>query len=124
MLFERGLTLNELVTRVRELVPNLATIYADAAEPRSIEELYRAGLNVHAAQKDVWAGIMAVKGYPLYVHKDSKDLQAELMSYKWKKDKNDNILEEPVKESDHLCDALRYGIFTRLSTPKLTWGIK
>jgi phage terminase large subunit len=124
MLFERGLTLNELVAKVRELVPNLATIYADAAEPRSIEELYRAGLNVHAAQKDVWAGIMAVKGYPLYVHRDSKDLQAELMSYKWKKDKNDNVLEEPVKENDHLCDALRYGIFTRLSTPKLTWGIK
>jgi phage terminase large subunit len=124
IMYKSGLMTSQLITEVREFVPDMKPIYPDAAEPAIIEELYRAGLNVHKANKDVWAGIMAVKSYPLYVHKDSKNLQSELMSYKWKKDKNDNILEEPVKENDDGLDAARYGIHTHLTKPRLTWGIK
>jgi phage terminase large subunit len=42
-----------------------------------------------------------------------------MQGYKWKKDKNDLILEEPVKEGDHLMDAMRYAIHTHLSSPKI-----
>jgi phage terminase large subunit len=45
-----------------------------------------------------------------------------MQGYKWKKDKNDNILEEPIKMKDHLCDAMRYAIFTHLTTPVFTAG--
>ncbi len=90
-------------------------IYADAAEPKSIEEIYRAGLNVKPAIKDVWAGIMKVKSFPLVVTPNSKNGMRELSSYKWKKDKEDNIIEEPVKANDDFCDSFRYGIYTHLS---------
>jgi hypothetical protein len=78
-------------------------VYCDAAEPKSIEELYRGGINAQPANKEVWAGILKVKSYPLFVHKDSKDIIRELQSYKWRKDKNDNVIDEPVKESDDAC---------------------
>ena len=40
------------------------------------------------------------------------------MSYKWKKDKNDNVIEEPVKANDDAMDACRYAVFTHLTAPK------
>jgi hypothetical protein len=78
-------------------------IFADAAEPKSIEEIYRSGFNIHAANKDVWAGIVKVKSFPLYLTDSSTNLKREIQSYKWKKDKEDNIIEEPVKANDDAC---------------------
>lgn len=117
ILYRPGLTMNDLTVKLKELVPIGATIYCDTAEPKSIEELYRNGFNVHPSDKDVWAGIIKVKSYPLFIHRQSAELIRELQGYKWKKDKNDKVLEEPVKENDHLCDAMRYAIHTHLTRP-------
>jgi phage terminase large subunit len=94
-------------------------IYADAAEPKTIEEVFRAGYNIMPADKDVTEGIRKVKSMPLYITKISINLRKELSGYKWKKDKNDIILEEPVKENDDGMDALRYAIHTRMRKPKI-----
>ena len=120
MLYQSGLTVPELIQRVKQIVPGRAPIYADSAEPKSIEELFRAGFNIHSSDKDVWAGIVKVKSYPLYIHANSKNLISEIQSYKWRKDKNDEILEEPVKMHDHILDATRYGCHTHLTKPKLS----
>jgi phage terminase large subunit len=103
---------------IKEKLPERATIYADAAEPKSIEELYRQGFNIKPAVKDVWAGIVKMKSYPINLHYNSKNLRREFMSYKWKKDKNDNVIEEPVKANDDLMDACRYAVFTHLTKLK------
>lgn len=121
LLYERGLTLTDLINRIKQIVPRNALIYADSAEPKSIEELYRSGFNIKPAEKDVWGGIMKVKGYPLYIYGKSSNLANELQSYKWRKDKNDQVTEEPIKENDHLCDAMRYAIFTHLTKPQRVW---
>jgi phage terminase large subunit len=83
--------------------------------------MYRAGLNIHKADKDVWAGIVKVKSFPLFVTNGSKNLQRELQSYKWKKDKEDNIIEEPVKANDDGIDAMRYAIFNFHDKPKFVF---
>lgn len=121
LIYKSGLNNSELSNVIKQEVKGKAVIYADCAEPKSIEELHRTGLNVKPSDKDVWAGILGVKSYPLLVHRNSKNLIEELQSYKWKKDKNDEVLEEPVKANDHLCDAMRYGIFTHLTKPKRTF---
>jgi phage terminase large subunit len=123
MIYEAKLTASDRVQRLKTLEIGNAEIFGDAAEPDTIEEIYRAGFNVKPASKDVWAGILKVKSMPLYVTKRSENLRKELGSYKWKKDKNDKILEEPVKENDHLVDALRYGVYSKLKQPTLTWGV-
>ena len=36
----------------------------------------------------------------------------ELRSYSWKKDKDGNVIDDPVKFNDHFCDAIRYGSYS------------
>lgn len=114
-LYKNRLTTSDLIIEINRLnIGQYDEIYADAAEPKTIEEIFRAGYNIMPADKDVTEGIRKVKSMPLYITKESKNLRKELSSYKWKKDKNDKVLDEPTKENDHLCDAMRYAIFTRL----------
>ena len=117
LIYKSGLTPSEISKEVKDHISDRKPVYCDAAEPKSIEELYRSGINAQAANKEVWAGILKVKSYPLFVHKDSRDIIRELQSYKWRKDKNDNVIDEPVKENDDGLDAMRYAIFTHLHKP-------
>jgi phage terminase large subunit len=123
ILYQSGLTITELCSFLKGLNLGRSEIFADAAEPKSIEEIYRYGMNVKPADKDVWAGILKVKSMPLYIVASSENLKTELNGYKWKKDKAENVLEEPVKMNDHLLDALRYAVFTKLITPKRFVGV-
>lgn len=119
LIYEKSLTKPELNERIKQFETGFSIIYADSAEPDSIEELYRLGCNIHPSNKDVWSGIVTVKSQRIYITRRSKNLITEIQGYKWKKDKNDLILEEPVKENDHLMDAMRYAIHTHLSSPKI-----
>lgn len=122
MLYQSSLTVPEMINRIKSMNVGRKIIYADCAEPKTIEEIYKAGINVKPSDKDVWAGIVGVKSYPLFIKRGSDNLVRELQGYKWKKDKNDNITEDPVKSEDHLCDAMRYAIFTNLVTPKRVYA--
>ena len=121
MLYRQGMTISDLAEWLKTINIGRSPIYCDAAEPKSIEELSRYGFNAIKADKDVWAGILKVKSMPLFLN--GQNLVNEVSSYKWKKDNNDNIQEEPVKINDHLCDSFRYAVFTHLSTPKIDWLI-
>lgn len=123
--YESGITTGELTSIIPDKVPDpYSEIYCDAAEPKTIEELYRQGLNVKPADKDVYAGIMKVKSLPLFVTSSSINLIHELKKYKWKTDMNGKVIDkEPVKMDDHLVDAMRYAVFTKLKQPRLTWGV-
>jgi phage terminase large subunit len=122
LLYEPKLTTNDLIERYKDLqIPKQRPIYCDNAEPKTIEELCRAGFNALPADKDVTEGIRKVKSLPLYVTARSVNTIKELRSYKWRKDKDDKVLDEPVKFNDHACDAGRYGTFTHLTTEQTEW---
>lgn len=111
--YETKLTNADVIERLRSTLPNRrAAIYADHAEPARIEEIYRAGFNVHPANKEVVVGIDVVKRYRLHITSRSVNLLREIKQYKWKQDKNGHVLDEPLKFLDHALDALRYAIFT------------
>jgi phage terminase large subunit len=114
--FEAGLSMTDLTNRIMEAGTGMCEIYCDGAEPKSIQELYDRGLNVHPADKDdVWATIMKMKDCNLFIHEDSADLIRQMRGYKWKTDKDGKLLEEPVKHEDDAVDACRYLIFTHLN---------
>lgn len=122
LLYETKLTTGDLIERYKTLgVEKRREIFCDAAEPKTIEEINRAGYNAKPAIKDVTEGIRKVKSLPLYITKRSVNLLKEARSYKWKTDKDGRVLDEPVKFMDHGLDAGRYGTFTKLSVPKATW---
>jgi phage terminase large subunit len=123
ILYETRLTTADLIERLTNLgIDKYDEIYCDAAEPKTIEELSRHGFNTKPANKDVTEGIRTVKGTPLFIQQDSVNLLKELKNYRWKTDRNGNKLDAPVKFNDHITDALRYAIFSKLTIPSVTWG--
>lgn len=100
--------------------------YPDPAEPDRIEEMRRARLNVQDVSKDTEAGLQAVrelfKTGRLHISTECVNLIAELETYHYpdvrasKLIVNRNEPELPVKEDDHLCDALRYALYMQLGT--------
>lgn len=122
LLYEQKLTTGDLIERYKSIgMSKTGNIYCDAAEPKTIEELCRAGYNAMSADKDVTEGIRKVKSMPLYITRRSANLLKEIKSYKWKVDRDGKVLDEPVKFNDHALDAGRYGTFTHATAPQLSW---
>jgi len=115
LLYQTHLTNEDLIEQLKELISNKNRyVYADSAEPARIEEIARAGFNVHPAEKNVRDGIDFVKRQKLHILKSNVNLIKEINGYKYKEDKDGNVLEEPVKFRDHLMDAMRMAIYTHL----------
>lgn len=117
-LYATGLTNTALIEKLKELIPEdqrSKPIYADNAEPDRIEEIHGEGFNCQPCKKGkVKDGIDLMKALTIHHHPDDEDLNKERKGYKWKVDKNGNVLDEPVKYKDHYMDAIRYGIHTHV----------
>jgi phage terminase large subunit len=112
-LYQTHMTNQDLIEEFKDLIkPKSDVIYADSAEPARIEEISKAGFDVHAANKSVKDGIDYVKSQKLHIDKNSVNLISEIRTYKYKEDRNGNVLEDPVKFRDHLMDGMRYALYT------------
>jgi phage terminase large subunit len=89
-------------------------IYCDSAEPKTIEEIRRAGFDAVNSLKEVKEGIDCVKGCKFFIHSESIKLQDELRKYKWKM-KNEIKTDEPIRLFDDGLCAIRYAVFTYLT---------
>jgi phage terminase large subunit len=113
VLYESYLTTDELIERMATLnISKRDTIVADYARPEIIEQIRRAGYNIHNAIKNVKEGIDAVKSIGLNYHFESKNIAREFRNYKWKVI-NDKLQDEPVKLHDDSLDAIRYAVLYR-----------
>jgi phage terminase large subunit len=121
LLYQTGMTNNDIANVLTSLgVDRRSEVYADSAEPKSIEELYRRGYNVKPTAKgadSVNAGIDIMKRYKLFITPRSKNLEKELRNYKWTEDKNGNLLNKPIDAFNHAIDAARYAIFSKKNNP-------
>lgn len=128
-IYQTHLTNQQLIDTLKIVIPKekrSCPIYADCAEPARIEEIKRAGFNIHPSDKEVKVGIDFCKRFKFFTLASNVDLNKERTSYKWRQDKNGNVLEEPVKFLDHLMDAKRYAVYThhknRMNQPGI-WEI-
>jgi phage terminase large subunit len=120
LIFETKLTNRDIDDKLRLNNIERKEIFADSAEPKSIEELYRMGWNIKPATKgqgSVNIGIDMMKRYNIYVTKDSINMIKEFRNYKWQQDKNGNVLNVPVDMFNHTIDAVRYGLYDKLARP-------
>jgi phage terminase large subunit len=103
LIYETGLTNPDISNRIKELgVSKRAEIVADAAEPKSIEELRRMGWNVWPGTKrEIVYGIDLMRRHPLCVTKDSLNLAKELRNYAWKVDASGRSLNVPIDAYNH-----------------------
>jgi PBSX family phage terminase large subunit len=116
LLYHTKLTNSDLINQLHRVIPEEAKkkyyIYADAAEPDRIKEIKDAGFKIKPAIKLITNGIDIVKRHSVHVHEESINLIKEKKAYSWKKDKNGNVLDEPVDIWNHLMDAERYAVHT------------
>jgi len=93
-------------------------VYADSAEPKSIEEIHRMGWNVKPTSKGaINQGIDMLRRYKLHITESSSNVIKEMRNYKYIEDKNGDLTNKPIDKFNHACDALRYSVINKLSRP-------
>jgi phage terminase large subunit len=118
LLYEKGMVTKDIINKLDELNVGNTEIWADSAEPRLIEEIYRSGFNIKPVKKgpdSIKFGIGVLQNYGLCVERSSQNLVNELYAYEWSKDKYGIQLDKPQGGLDHLIDSLRYVAMSRLS---------
>lgn len=111
LLYKKGLTTPQLDSDMSSLVPKYIHISADSSDPRTITDLKNRGWsNMTASIKgpdSVVNGINWIKGFKLFIHKDSHNLKNELHNYQWLMygGKPTNV---PIDSHNHAIDAIRY----------------
>lgn len=91
-------------------------VVADAAEPKSIDEIRGMGVNIIGATKgqgSVNFGIQIVQDQEIFYTERSINLRKEQMNYLWKLDKDGKPMNVPENIFNHLMDGTRY-IITEL----------
>ena len=121
LLYLRNVTIPDFIYKIKDLGLNLTDDFiADSANPQAIEELRKNHINCKPVKKNtILHGIDLIKRSNFFVHASSKNLQEELMGYVWKIDKNNKNLDEPIDNSNHLIDGIRYVLEMKLN--KNTW---
>jgi phage terminase large subunit len=111
LIYRTGLTNQDIAKLCKEVGVNSEYIYADSAEPKSIQELKNAGIKITGAEKgadSVMYGIQRMQEKPFNVTKRSTNLIKELRSYTWAKDKAGQTLNKPIDAFNHSIDGIRY----------------
>ena len=117
ILYKKGMTNQELCLEMNLCgISGTDEIVADSAEPKSIQELYAGGFNIHPALKgpdSIRAGISKIRQYKIRVTSRSRNLIRELKNYRWKMDKDGNSLNVPIDNFNHGLDAVRYVVMNK-----------
>jgi len=119
LLYEKGLVTADIADRLRKLdITKSEEIWADSAEPRLIEELYRSGFNIKPVVKgkdSIKFGINVMNNYKIFITKSSQNLINEMYAYQYGTDKHGYVTDTPEGGLDHLIDAARYCCMMKLS---------
>lgn len=92
-------------------------VIAESADPRLLQEIYRAGINIHPVKKfqgSVDAGIQKMLQYKLHITKRSANIIKEQKNYTYRQDKEGKWLNEPIDAYNHAMDAVRYVVMQKL----------
>lgn len=92
-------------------------VIAESADPRLIDEIHRAGIDIHPVKKfsgSVEAGISKMLEYNLIVTKRSTNVIKELKNYTYRQDKEGKWLNEPIDCYNHALDAVRYVVMNEI----------
>ena len=120
IIYQKGLLNSELSSLLKQYDVK-GEIYADSAEPKSIQELKRFGHNIKPVEKgrdSVNYGIQIIQQKKMYITKRSTNLLDELNKYMWKKNRDGGYDNTPIDAYNHAIDALRYIAMSKLGVRK------
>ena len=118
LLYKTKLTNSDIVKEFETLkIQRHEMIVADSAEPKSIEDIRRAGYRIEGAKKgadSIKNGLDTLLRHPINVTKRSTNLKSELRTYRWASDKDGKQTNVPEAGNDHAIDGVRYVALNRL----------
>lgn len=115
IIHESYLTTSDLIQKMISLsVSKDKPIYCDSAEPKTIEEIKRAGYDAKLSLKEVTQGIDCIKSLHFNINSNSTKLLEECRRYKWRM-KGEQKTDEPIRLFDDGLCAIRYAIYTHIT---------
>jgi len=123
LIYETELTNADIIARMRDLgVTKQQEIIADSAEPKSIEEIRRAGFYIRPAVKgpdSVRKGVDYMKQFWHNIERGSQGLIKEFGAYSWVTNKDGSAKPIPVDAFNHGIDAIRYRLSKHKAKPMM-----
>ncbi len=115
MFFESGLTNDAIAHKMDELgvKRNHDEIFADSAEPKSIDEIHKFGFNIKPCPKgadSVEFGHQKLRQYKQFWTKDSLHCIKEQRNFRYIPDKDNKFTDKTNHQYSHGMDARRYAV--------------
>ncbi|MBE99330.1 terminase large subunit [Flavobacterium coralii] len=107
VLYQTGMINSEIAKYIKKGIP----VFADSAEPKSIEEIRRHGINIKPVVKgsdSINFGLQAMQNQEYLITSNSRNIIKEFRAYSWDKDKMGKRLNVPIDTFNHSVDAIRY----------------
>lgn len=117
LLYVRNMTMGDIIYKMNELsIEKTDKIWCDSALPQNIEELRRARYNAFGVEKkSILSGIDKIKRHKVFITNKSVNMIREFGSYKWKTDKDGQLLDVPIDLDNHTIDSVRYVLESTLN---------
>jgi phage terminase large subunit len=127
LIYRTGMLNKDIIRELDRLeISRDKTIYGDSAEPKTIEEIKRAGFNIKPVTKgtdSINFGIAILQEFQILITQNSTNIIKELRNYVWDKDKAGTKINKPVDAYNHGIDALRYFAMMELKRKREKGGI-
>lgn len=124
-IYKRQLSNSKAVEEIKKLNPLNKRVTADSAEPRTINEFKKLGLNIKGAKK----GPDSIEHGLKFLSEEIEEIiidpircpnvKREFMEYEIEKDKDGNLKGEYPDKNNHTIDAVRYGMEDEMLNRKL-----
>ena len=126
VIYQKGLLNSDIANKIKsDNIQRL--IYADSAEPKSIEEIRRHGIRIYGSDKgkdSITYGIDLLQQELFKVTKNSTNIIKELRGYTWDTDKNGKTINKPIDYLNHAIDAMRYFAMMKMKTNSGKYSIR
>lgn len=102
-------------------------LMVDSAANQTIDYLAIRNINAVATLKggeSVNRGIRWLWGYEIIIDVNCQNFKNEIEQYHWQEDKNGIVIEKPVKQNDHLLDAMRYALENEILKAEVSTGTR
>ena len=108
---------NDIISELKKHQDWAPEIISESADPRMIDEIYNAGLDikpVHKYQGSINAGITKMHEYNIKITKQSSNVIKEFKNYVYRRDKEGKWLNEPADYMNHAVDGCRYVVLEKI----------
>jgi phage terminase large subunit len=127
--YKKGLLNNQIAYEIKKLLAHKHIIFADSAEPKSIDTLKFDGITrIRSAIKgkdSINAGIDYLLDFHIVINSHLVDFIDEANNYTWAIDKNTNKpTNKPVDAHNHFWDSCRYSISDKVKKTGKTASFK